>query len=64
MWNPIHETVYSIVVAYGSVTLPFLEEQAEWLGVSKKETDDCVSDMITSGVVCSPAPGRIQPRSI
>jgi len=60
MWNQLQESVCALVGIYGTVTLKFIEEQEEWLGVPREETDECVNGLIKEGEFSSPSPGRIQ----
>ncbi len=62
MWNQLQESVSALVGVYGTVTLSFIEEQEEWLGVPREETDECVKSLIEKGEFFSPSPGRIQAR--
>jgi hypothetical protein len=55
-----HDTIYSIVMGYGCLTLSFLEEQAVWQGVSKEETERCIRDFIKDGIVSLQPPGMIR----
>jgi hypothetical protein len=54
------ESVYGIIGSYGRVTPSFLEEQAEWLGISKTELSDCVHDLQQRGDIRMPSGGQIE----